>query len=492
MHRPRLAIAGTHSGSGKTTVSLALMTLLARQGQAVSPFKIGPDYIDSALHQTATGRVSRNLDAWLLPDAALRALFLRHAAVDSIAVIEGVMGLFDGLGASAHCSTAHVAALFEAPVILVVNAEGSALSAAALVSGFASFRPSFNPPCIPKDAPGNATPANPKAGPNLPGPHLAGVILNRVSGPAHYALLRGAIEEHTGLPCFGWLDKNKGHENLDIPGLIAAAHSAPPLCVAFSPLPGLGAEPQIASPIRLGIARDAAFSLYYQDNLDMLEELGAKLIPCSPLKDAALPDDLDGLYLGSGFPEIFAQELEDNLPFRQSLKTALEHGLPAFAECGGLLYLCAGLHVTLPGPPGPSSEGTAPTGGPRRRFAMTGFFPQETEMTGRLQPFGYVNATLLKDCILGRKGDVFRGHEFHYSRLIDDPAPGTQADSPEYPSRESFGPAVRLDKADGRSWSGGLCKNRVLAMHTRVHFHGCPDAARHFIQVCRKRQKERR
>jgi cobyrinic acid a,c-diamide synthase len=482
----RLVIAGTHSGSGKTTISLALMTLLARQGHVVFPFKAGPDYIDPAFHQAATGRLSRNLDAWLLPDAVLRTLFLRHANPDGLALVEGVMGLFDGLDISARCSTAHVAALLEAPVILVVNGEGSSLSTAALVSGFASFKP--------RKQEGH--------GPDLMGLRLAGVILNRVSGPAHYDLLRRAVEEHTGIPCFGYLVKNsvpilaRRHlgllpageqadlrdalhrladlalDSLDIPGLLEVARNAPPLGRENALTKTAGSlSSEKPSPVRLGVAKDAAFSFYYQDNLDMLEELGAELILCSPLKDDALPENLDGLYLGGGFPEVFAQELEDNLSFRQSLKAALDQGLPAFVECGGLLYLCAGLHVV---PPGETAL---------RRFAMTGFFSQEAEMTDRLQqPFGYVSVTLLQDCVLGRKGDGFRGHEFHYSRLREEPGR-------EHPVHATPEPALRLDKPDGRTWSGGLCKNNVLAMYPHVHFHGCPDVARNFIHACRSWQR---
>ena len=475
MEYPRLVIAGTHSGSGKTTLSLALMALLARQGHDVRPFKVGPDYIDPAFHQAAAGRVSRNLDAWLLPEETLRDLFCRHAAGGDIALVEGVMGLYDGLGASARCSTAHTAALLEAPVLLVIDAGGSALSAAALVSGFASF--------------------SPHAGPDGAGVRLAGVICNRVSGPAHYALLKQGIEEHTGIPCLGWFAKNGlpalphrhlglvpaqereglqeylarladlAQESLDLPGLLAAAKQAPPLrALTVTPEPRHVAT--LRQPrVRIGVARDTAFSFYYQDNLEMLETLGADLFFFSPLRDRQIPSNLDGLYLGGGFPEVFAEALEANASFRYSLKNALERGLPAFAECGGMLYLCAALHST---PPGASEP---------RCFAMSGFFPLEAEMTARLQPFGYATATLLEDCLLGRAGDAFPAHEFHYSRLRESGGGTTE--------HGGSSPCIRMDKPGGRSWLGGLRRKNVLAIYPHMHFHGCPRAARSFIEACR-------
>lgn len=501
MHFPRLVLAGAHSGVGKTTLSLALMASLIERGLVVQPFKVGPDYIDPGFHDLVTGRTSHSLDAWLLGEDELRGLFHRYAVPGpgALSFIEGAMGLFDGLGSTPFAGTAHVASLLDAPVVLVLDAQGLSLSAAAQVHGYASFRPGHagKNPC------------------DLTSLRLAGVILNRVSGKKHYDLLRRCIEDHTDIPCLGFLTRNAapplpqrhlglipaeeqeelaeciaalareaGH-CLDMEALYRLAGSAPPLADA----PGTGQNPfgtaleqtslpsafqsrkhaphspsvpngsalpgpevpdaaleaanasllqsrQIGrrnlpatpgkvrgkSPVRIGIARDAAFSFYYQANLDFLEKRGVELIPFSPLGDVRLPKDLDGLYLGGGFPEIFAARLHDNGAFRTALRHALEDGLPAYAECGGMLYLCETL-ASLAGAARPASGDAArhfpkdeepPVG----EFAMTGFFPYRAEMTPRLQPFGYVTVTLLRDCLLGPAGRSFRAHEFHYSRLL--------------------------------------------------------------------------
>ena len=516
MHLPRLVVAGAHSGAGKTTFSLALMAALTRRGLQVQPYKVGPDYIDPAFHQAATGRVSRNLDSWLLPPETLLRLFYRQApAADGLSVIEGVMGLFDGQGTGSTGSTAHVASLLEAPVVLLLNGEGMSLSAAALVSGYAGFRPH----------------------PDLARARVAAVLINRVSGPAHYAILRQCIEEFTGIPCLGWMPKNAfpplpsrhlglipagetaglaeyldvlaaaAEKTLDIPALAKLAHSAPPLAARkeeprllhSTPCPGFSSVSHVPSVppspicrpgpparrIRIGIARDEAFSFYYQDNLDLLEELGARLVPFSPLRDRHLPDSLDGMYLGGGFPEVFAPELEANLELRLRLAEALESGLPAYAECGGMLYLCSTLAVPARDEGACASRAVPERDGgacasravPERdgahipeRHAMVGFFPEQAEMTTRLQPFGYITVTLRRDTLLGPAGTQFRAHEFHYSRLL--------APEPAAP------PVFEAEKPDGRVWAGGLCKKNVLAMFPHLHFYSCPQAAANFVEKC--------
>ncbi len=479
MNFPRLVVAGAHSGAGKTTFSLAVMAALARRGFAVHPYKVGPDYIDPSFHRAAAGRFSRNLDAWLLPPEALVRLFHPEleAQGEPVAIIEGVMGLFDGQGADSLGSTAHVAALLKAPVILLINGEGISLSAAALISGYANFRPH----------------------PRLKDLRLAGALINRLSGPAHYALLRRCVEESAAVPCLGWLPKNAfpslpgrhlglipaqetdrlveyltvladaAEQYLDLDGLLDLARSAPPLADPLPAEPALsfvlpGTPPIPAGRPRIGLARDEAFSFYYQDNLELLEKLGADLVPFSPLRDTRLPDNLDGLYLGGGFPEVFAGELESNRSLRSEIAVALESGLPAYAECGGMLYLCASLAL-------PAKNSDAPV----RRFAMVGFFPEQAEMTGRLQPFGYVTLTLRQDCPLGPAGTRLPAHEFHYARLI----------GPEVPA-ESASPVFTAAKADGRSWDGGLLRRNVLAMFPHLHFHACPEAAARFVGLCRQ------
>ena len=468
------------------------MAALTRRGHAVRPFKVGPDYIDPLFHQAATGRTSRNLDSWLLPEQTLVRLFCRELseqgeraerrntpAPASVAVIEGVMGLFDGQGEGPHGSTAHVASLLKSPVVLLINGEGLSLSAAALVSGYANFRPH----------------------PSLNDLHVAAVLLNRLSGPAHYTLLRRCIEQNTGIPCLGWLPKNAApplprrhlglvpanelrdlagyldtlaeaaEKTLDISGLLELARTAPPLRASDQATQRRTAKPPAIlppvrkpAPVRIGLARDEAFSFYYQDNLDLLQRLGAFLVPFSPLRDKRLPPRLDGLYLGGGFPEVFAAGLERNAVLRAETANALRAGLPTYAECGGMLYLCSSLRPLY------KDESAG-----QQRFAMVDFFPEQAEMTSRLQPFGYVAVTLNRNSLIGPAGFSFRAHEFHYARLLP-------PDAPERPSS----PALTVTKADGRAWSGGLCRKNVLALFPHLHFHACPQAAELFLATCRR------
>lgn len=456
--KPRLVIAGTHSGAGKTSVATALMAAFTRQGLHVQPFKVGPDYIDPTFHSFITGRSSRNLDSWLLPAPTLCGLFSCHAPDSDagLSIVEGVMGLFDGQGTTHQGSTAHVAELLAAPVLLVLNAEGMSRSAAAMVAGYRDFHP---------------------------GVALAGVLLNKVSGERHYRILKDCIESLSGVPCLGYLPKNEAfalkrrHLGLipgeevtdlsarlglladaaelcfDLPGILALAHYAPSwTCPPLPPEQPLG-------HIRLGVAQDKAFSFYYQDNLDLLQELGAEIIPFSPISDAALPSELDGLYLGGGFPELFAAELTANKAMRNAIKNALEHGVPAYAECGGMLYLGGTLT---------DSAGTT--------HAMTGFFPFQAEMTKRLQHFGYVNANFDRECILAPESANVRAHEFHYSRIQD---------------TDEQAPALTLSKADGSSWRGGWCRDTVFAAYPHIHFYSDPALARRFVSHCLKYRNSR-
>lgn len=449
--KPRLVIAGTHSGAGKTSVATALMAAFTRQGLYVQPFKVGPDYIDPTFHNFITSRSSRNLDSWLLPAPTLCGLFSRHApnSDEGLSIVEGVMGLFDGQGTTHQGSTAHVAELLAAPVLLVLNAEGMSRSAAAMVAGYKNFHP---------------------------GVSLAGVLLNKVSGERHYRILKDCIESLGNVPCLGYLPKNEAfalkrrhlglipgeevtdlgirlglladaaEQCFDLPGILALARSAPAWgCQPLPPERPLG-------HIRLGVAQDKAFSFYYQDSLDLLRELGAEIIAFSPLSDAALPSDLGGLYLGGGFPELFAAGLAANETMRNAVKNALEQGLPAYAECGGMLYL-----------------GGALTDGDGTTHPMTGFFPFQAEMTKRLQHFGYVEANFDSACLLAPESTSVRAHEFHYSRIQD---------------TDAQAPALTLRKADGSSWRGGWRRNNVFAAYPHIHFYSDPTLARRFVSHC--------
>ena len=520
MRIPRVLIAGTHSGAGKTSVSAALMAAYTALGYDLRPFKAGPDYIDPAFHSFITGRPSHNLDAWLLPEDAVHTIFRQATVKDALsmqtaplfdnasacrqtqkhggpllAIIEGVMGLFDGQGDGPEGSSAQIAQMLQAPVILVLDAKGISRSAAALVQGYNNF---------------------------MPGLRLAGVICNRVSGAKHYELLRDIVEGQAGVTCFGYLPANPAfslksrhlglvpaeevadlrervdnlgraaREHIDLERLFALAETAKALPCSGrirkipANLPPERASGTISTahntkntpaPIRIGLARDSAFSFYYQANLDLLETLGVQLVPFSPLGDAALLKGLHGLYLGGGFPEQFAAELAANTGMRASIREALDNGLPCYAECGGLLYLTQ--YLQIPAASAPQETETNPEKMTANRngasYPMAGFFPCRAVMETRLQHFGYVSVTLEKDCPLGRAGTSFRAHEFHYSRLDWENEKRSEALHPVYNAR----------KADGRSWSGGILKNNTLGVYPHLHFYACPDAAAYFVALCR-------
>ncbi|MDL2260294.1 cobyrinate a,c-diamide synthase [Deltaproteobacteria bacterium OttesenSCG-928-K17] len=451
MKQARLVLAGAHSGVGKTSVSSGIMKAFRGRGLNVRPFKVGPDYIDPAFHEFVCGQKSRNLDSWMLNEESIRRLFTKNAAEapGGLSIIEGVMGLFDGHSESGRGSTAHVASIIKAPIVLIVNGASIARSIAALVHGFNTFQPETK---------------------------LAGVIINMVSGQAHYDLLRGYVEKEAGLPCFGYLKKQPEmvlesrhlglvpsvevadletklntlaeavEESIDLNGLLKLAASAPDLPI------NTVAEISGQKPVKIGLALDSAFNFYYQDGLDLLREYGAELVPFSPLADTTLPPGLDGLYFGGGFPEIFAAELEKNASLRQEIKEKLEGGLPAYAECGGLMYLGREL-VDFEG----------------RAYQMTGFFDHGASMTKRLQNFGYVTLTFKKDTVLGPAGTVVRAHEFHHSRLDGD----------------GFDYALAIKKNENRAWEGGLVKKNVLAAYPHLHFHANIELARNFVNKCR-------
>jgi len=454
---PRILIAGTHSGAGKTTIATAVMAMLSGSGLKVQPYKVGPDYIDPGFHQVATGRISRNLDTFFLGAAGVQEVFQRAAADADISVIEGVMGLYDGIGSGGEGSSARVAELLQCPVLLVMDARSIAASAAAVVWGFA----------------------------NLPGGvPLAGVILNRVAGPRHLAVLKTAIEGQTGVPVVGGIPRDL---DLQMPerhlGLVPSeetgtvkqlvqtlAHRVTPH-LAMESIIGLAknvrhtpVKPQIfavqpSERVRLGIVRDRAFNFYYQDGLDLLEALGAQLVYCSALDDQALPPDLDGLYIGGGFPEMFLEQLGDNRSFVADLKYHVARGLPVFAECGGLMYLCNSI-IDFAG----------------RQWPGAGILPVSCRMEKKRVALGYVTATSLRNNVLVPAGTKLRGHEFHYSRIK-----GT-----------GLTPAYNLCKPgsnDGHR--DGHVAGNLLATYLHIHFAGSPGAARGFLKSCASYRRRR-
>ena len=429
----RILIAGTGSGCGKTTASILLMATLRRRGLTVAPYKTGPDYIDPGFHRRVCGRPSHNLDTWLMDESTIRRL-LRHDA--DIAVIEGVMGYYDGLDAlSMRCSTWELARLTDTPVLLVADAAGGAASVAATVKVFQTL----------KEPSG-----------------LCGVLVNRVSGQRHYALVRDAVTRYTGLPCAGYLTKQAA---VELPsrhlGLVTARETPDLLprvdavaaeaektfdldailgLAAQAPEPAAARVPSLPrrQGYRLGVALDDAFHFYYEANLEALRGAGMELVFFSPLRDAALPEGLDGLYIGGGYPEVFAGELEANRPMRESLRAALENGLRCYAECGGLMYL------------GRSIDG----------YEMTGFLPLRCRMTERLQRFGYVT-------VEDRTGLSFPAHEFHHAVA-----------EPEEDIPRAY--TVRKASAPEKTWACGYEKKNTLAAFAHAHFAGRPDVARRF------------
>jgi cobyrinic acid a,c-diamide synthase len=435
-----LIIAGTHSKVGKTTIALALMAALRQRGLTVQPFKVGPDFIDPGHHTAVCGRISRNLDNWMLSDEAVLSIFHRASAGSDIAIIEGVMGLFDGKGPEdSRGSTADIARLLSAPVILVVDASSVAASIAAIIRGFSEFDDRVR---------------------------VAGVICNRVAGQRHYNSLQSAIRNHTSVRPLGWLPRQpdwqipERHLGLttiqEHPGSTKLGSSlADAFCqtVDIEGLLAISAGDKSKSPIspkrrtpgaprrRIAVAHDAAFCFYYQDNLDLLEQAGAEIIHFSPLTDAELPNGTDVLYLGGGYPELHARQLADNESMRRSIQHFHRQGGTIYAECGGLMY--AGRELV-------DGSGTV--------FPMLDLLPARTLMQPRLDRLGYVVWRATGPTPLGPAGTEAHGHQFHYSRL------------------EPLGPlsyGAELEHGEERI-QDGLMTGNLLAGYAHLHFASNP------------------
>ena len=390
---PRIVIAGTHSGAGKTTVASGLMAALARRGHRVAPFKVGPDFIDPSYHALATGRPGRNLDAFLSGPDLIGPLFAHGARGADVAVVEGVMGLFDGKGGGEVASTAHVAKLLDAPVVLVVDARAMSRSAAAMVHGYATFDLDLD---------------------------VAGVVLNRVGSATHEKILREALAP-LGVPVLGVLrrddaistpDRHLGlvpaaerrkeaRESIDALGTVVARSLDLDAVMRLASSAGtLHPEPwnpeapeyERTSGVRVAVAAGPSFSFLYEENVELLEGAGAEVIPFDPTTDEELPDGTDALHLGGGFPETHADALSGNEPMRESVARFVAEGRPVVAECGGLLYLAR----ELDGRP------------------MCGVLDASARMKDRLT-LGYREARALQDSPLAEKDATVRGHEFHYS-----------------------------------------------------------------------------
>ena len=439
----RILIAGLRGSAGKTALSLGLISAFRSRGLRVIPFKKGPDYIDAAWLSLAAGRACRNLDGWLMGTGPLLQSFGEQTREPGLAVIEGNRGLFDGMDAEGTYSSAALARLLDAPVVLVVDGSKTTRTAAALVLGCQRFEPELQ---------------------------LRGVILNRVAGARHEKLLRQCLERECGIPILGAVPELRGielperhlgllptaehpqsravlsalsraaEEYLDLAGLQAVAESAG----TWKPAPGREAEAgSIPSSVRIGFFRDAAFQFYYPENLEQLVRQGVELIELNALLDPALPE-LDALYLGGGFPETQAQALARNETMRNSVREAAAAGLPIYAECGGALYL--GRSLTFES----------------RTYPMAGVLPIDYGFEKRPSGHGYTELRVEGRNPFYPPGTILRGHEFHYSRVNSwEP--------------EALGFAFRIQRGQGfGNGREGITWQNVLATYSHVHALGCP------------------
>ncbi len=442
---PSFVLSGTSSGSGKTTVSLGLMAAFRARGMRVIPFKCGPDFIDPGLHQLATGgEVSRNLDLWMCGEEFTRGTFCRHCQGGDIAIIEGVMGMFDGGLSSSGTLAQHLGL----PGILVLDVRSMAESAAAVVKGFESYLPEAAP---------------------------KGVILNRIAGDRHLQLVTDAIHAHCRAEVLGYLPRTidfsipsrhlgllTGDEaplspealhllaasvasHIDLDRLIELCGTVPEATLA----PLARDQPRLC---RIGVARDRAFCFYYQDNLDLLCQAGAELVFFSPLTDRGLPENIDGLYLGGGYPELYAEQLSSNTKMLSAMNEWISGDKPVYCECGGFMYLTKGIvdqqDVFHP---------------------LVGAFPVTARMQEKRAALGYREVRTTHSCCFGPAGTLLRGHEFHYSFI--DPMP---ADIP------------RIYEVNNGTVEGYRYR-RVLGGYLHLHFGFSPQVVKEFINYCREK-----
>jgi cobyrinic acid a,c-diamide synthase len=421
---PRIIIAGTHSGCGKTTIASGIMAALTARGMKVQPFKVGPDFIDPSHHTRICGRPSRNLDPFMMGERGCIETFLRATEGSDIAVIEGVMGMYDGVDGSDFASTAHVARILKAPVVLVVDAKGMSRSVHALIDGYRRYDPSIS---------------------------FAGVIFNRIGSPRHRTMIEASLD----IPSFGMIPRKEDlvvksrhlglmmahesgamadfgniiEEHADLDALIASASCAPHLRTGKR-------LNDTAQSIRasVGVARDDAFCFYYQDNLDLLCRAGAELVFFSPLIDP-LPD-VDAVYLGGGYPELHLPALASS-QCRQDLKKATDSGMPLYGECGGLMYLL--------------KEVTAD-----KTYKLCDILPATAEMTGNIQALGYVKGKSIGSDSFLPAGQQIAGHEFHYSRID--------------PERDAHY-ALQLSRGKGIDGGyDGMVNQNALGCYTHAYF----------------------
>lgn len=488
-----IVIAGTHSGCGKTTIALGLLAALKKKGLSVQSFKAGPDFIDTGLHRMITGRPSRNLDLWMCGEDYVKTCFHKHSTDVDISVVEGVMGLYDG-----DFSTARLADVLNLPVILIVDAYGMAESVGAVVKGFAEYRAT--------EQQSDRTIENTKEATAL----VAGIIFNRVASERHFKRLKNSVR---GVEVLGYLPRDLKFEiphrhlgltvaeenpisdeaierladavleNVDVEAIIGR-NDCPPLLQTVIPakqsfsnrqqggdcprFTGAAVESGLSptSAPRIAIAYDKAFCFYYEDNLDLLKQACAEIIKFSPLNDKTVPE-ADAIYIGGGYPELYARELSKNQSMLDSIYNWAESGKPMYAECGGLMYLSQGIH---------DFKGDF--------FKMAGVLPFETQMKNGRSHLGYREIQLKEDCILGKKGDKLRGHEFHYSEIKDNTQKtedrGQKTGNGLYKVY-----SLKNNSAHNIPDEGYRHKN-TLGSYIHIHFGSNPDIAHSFINFIKE------
>ncbi len=475
---PRILIAGANSGVGKTSLTLALVSGLVQRGLKVQTYKVGPDYLDPTYLSALSGRPCYNLDGWMMGERYVRDLFLANSSDVDISIIEGVMGLFDGADPdSIKGSSAEIAIWLDTPVLLVVNVHGLARSLAPIVKGFSGFHRDvkiagtianfsgssrhgkwLSKALESSGLPGLVATVPRGASPELPSRHLGLVTADsEILGlELREGLLEVAaqymdidrIQELANLGSDGihqqWIQGIDIHENRS---LASQNHSEQ----------GRGSVPVIKGKVRIGLAKDRAFHFYYHDNIEALERAGASMVHFSPIDDEYPPGDLDGLYLGGGYPEIYCKELSNNKSMMDSLRRFAESGMPVYCECGGLMYMSLGIEAL-----------------DNEAVEMAGVFPKWTRMVDRLQSLGYVEVELKEDSLFGVAGSVLRGHEFHYSMLMD----GEEA---PIGWNNVYSAWKRPGNVKGPK---GYQKGNVLLSYAHICFAPFPGAADRFIQLC--------
>lgn len=443
---PRIIIGAGASGAGKTTITCAIIKALVNRKLSVASFKCGPDYIDTMFHGKIVGEKSRNLDPYFFSDNTLRFLLANHAEGKDLSVIEGVMGYYDGISMKGEASTFEVASIADTPAILIVNAKAAALSIIAEIEGFLNFKEDskisgviFNGctewmyPQLKKEVEerfkGRVRPLG--FLPNLPDASLESRHLGLVTADEvddieeKLCLLAEAAEKY-----------------LDMEGIINLANQASELYFE-EVIPTL-----FFDKIRIAVARDKAFCFYYEDSLTLLEKMGAEIVEFSPLNDELLPDEIDGIYLGGGYPELYAKDLKENQSMRDAIKAAIDRGLPCIAECGGFMYLLENIEV----------DGEA--------FEMTGALPGKAFDAGRLVRFGYIELEAKKDNMLCSAGERIKGHEFHHW------------------DAEFTGEDFTATRPAGKSWPCVFASENLYAGYPHFHFYSNLKFAENFFRAC--------